>query len=118
MVDFDDTKKSKVKFGDDKTMPTQGVGNVMTQRRDGRYAVISDVLYVSRMSNLLSIGQLLEKGFIMNMKHDHMEVLDSNVRSNHIETKHHFFHDQVNKGRLELCFASLNCKWLIFSLSL
>lgn len=29
-------------------------------------------------------------------------------RSKHIETKYHFLRDQVNKGRLELCFCRTN----------
>jgi len=41
---------------------------VLVTRQDGRQAVISDVLYVPGMkSNLINMGQLLEKGFSMNM---------------------------------------------------
>ena len=39
---------------------------------------MSDVLYVPQMkSNLLSLGQLLEKGYSTNMKGSYMEVFDS-----------------------------------------
>lgn len=75
-VSFDDSIKSKVRFADDRTMEVEGVGKVMIKRRDGNHIYISGVLYIPGMkSNLLSIGQLLEKGYRMVMENT-MRVFD------------------------------------------
>lgn len=63
-VRFDANVKSKVKFANDRGMKVEGMGDVVIQRKDGEYAMIRDVLYIQGMkSNLLSIGQLLEKDY-------------------------------------------------------
>ena len=57
--------KNIVKFVDNSSIVAEGIGKVMITRNDGKVAYISDVLYVPSMkNNLLSLGQLLEKGFI------------------------------------------------------
>ncbi|RDX94666.1 putative mitochondrial protein, partial [Mucuna pruriens] len=54
--------------------PVEGMGKVLIHRRDGHQSLIIDV-YVSQMkTNLLSVGQLLEKGYVMNMEHNMMKV--------------------------------------------
>jgi hypothetical protein len=69
LVDFDGSKKSKVRLADNRTVPAEGVGNVVIKTKEGKQGVISDVLFVPNIkSNLLSIGQLLEKGLSMQMK--------------------------------------------------
>ncbi|XP_019418591.1 PREDICTED: uncharacterized protein LOC109329380 [Lupinus angustifolius] len=61
------------------TISVEGIGKVMIKRRDGKSAYISNVLYVPKMkSNLLSLGQLLEKGYTMEMKDGMMKVFDKN----------------------------------------
>ena len=66
LVNFDAMKKIKVRFADNKVIQAEGAGNVVVRRLDGRQAMIIDVLYVPGMkSNLISMGQLLEKGFSM-----------------------------------------------------
>ena len=48
------------------------------RRLDGRQAMIIDVLYVPGMkSNLISMGQPLEKGFSMKMSNGSLEVYDT-----------------------------------------
>ena len=48
------------------------------RRLDGRQAMIIDVLYVPGMkNNLISMGQLLEKGFSMKMSNRSLEVYDT-----------------------------------------
>ena len=76
--EIDETVKRSIKFGDGSSVMAKGIGKVDI-RRDGSKVTISDVLYVPNMeSNLLSLGQLLEKGFSMHMEGEHMEVADSN----------------------------------------
>lgn len=62
MTDLDKTRKSKVRFADDRTLCAEGAGNIVTRRKNGKSALIENVLYVPDMKcNILSIGQLVEK---------------------------------------------------------
>ena len=55
LVNFDSSKKNRIKFADGKAMLAEGVGNLMIK--------MSGVFYVPGLeSNLLSLGQLVEKG--------------------------------------------------------
>ncbi|KAJ1443272.1 Retrovirus-related Pol polyprotein from transposon TNT 1-94 [Sesbania bispinosa] len=64
LVNFDAMKKSTVRFAGNRVIQAEGAGNVAVRRLDGRQAMITDVLFVPGMkSNLISMGQLLEKGF-------------------------------------------------------
>ncbi|XP_047178495.1 uncharacterized protein LOC124845441 [Vigna umbellata] len=64
LVNFDNTKKSKARFADDNTLMVEGMGDVIINRKNGSQALISNVLFVPGMKcNLLSIGQLVEKGY-------------------------------------------------------
>ncbi|PNX81725.1 hypothetical protein L195_g037750 [Trifolium pratense] len=64
LLEFDENFKSKVKFADDSAISVEGKGKVMVRRKNGNNTFVTDVLYVPTMKhNLLSLGQLLEKGF-------------------------------------------------------
>ncbi|WVZ16028.1 hypothetical protein V8G54_013594 [Vigna mungo] len=55
----------------------EGAGKIMVRRKDGRPAYMNNVLYVPNMkSNLLSLGQLLEKDYTRKMHQRHIEVFD------------------------------------------
>lgn len=70
-----------MKFADDSTLSAAGIGKVLITRRDGKRSFISDVLFVPRMkSNLLSLGQLLEKGYVMQMEKKEMRIYDGDKR--------------------------------------
>ena len=48
-------------------------------RKDGKRSVISNALYIPGMkSNLLSIGQLVEKNYKVLIKYKIMRVVDAN----------------------------------------
>ena len=65
-VNIDDKVKSKIKFADNSSVTVECIRKVMIQRKDGQHSFINDVLYVPNMkNNLLSLGQLLEKGYSM-----------------------------------------------------
>ncbi|XP_050883175.1 uncharacterized protein LOC127086452 [Lathyrus oleraceus] len=62
-VQINQAAKSKVKFADNTTLSAEGVGDVLIGKRNGGHSRIKDVLYIPGIKcNLLSIGQLLEKG--------------------------------------------------------
>nr|KYP32045.1 Retrovirus-related Pol polyprotein from transposon TNT 1-94 [Cajanus cajan] len=78
-VSLDETAKSKVKFADHSSIDAEGIGKISIQRKDGKHSYISNVLYVPKMkSNLLSLGQLLEKGYTMTLKDKVLKVFDCN----------------------------------------
>ncbi|KAK2407061.1 hypothetical protein QL285_042720 [Trifolium repens] len=68
LINFNSSSKTKIKFADNRTIPAEGVGVVLITSKKGNQALIIGVLYVPAMkTNLLSMGQLLEKGFIMHL---------------------------------------------------
>ncbi|XP_019435896.1 PREDICTED: uncharacterized protein LOC109342354 [Lupinus angustifolius] len=77
LIDFHSSRKSKVKFVDDSTLKVEGAGDVVILRNNGSKALISYVLFVPSMRyNLLSIGQLVQKGFRTMMGNGQVEVFD------------------------------------------
>jgi hypothetical protein len=72
------TQNNNVKFADDSTLAVKGIGDVSIKRKDGKYSVISNVLYIPGMKcNLLSIGQLLEKDYKIVMENKLLNVFDT-----------------------------------------
>ena len=81
LIDLDETRRSTVKFADDRTLDIEGIGSVAIHRKDGRTAIIEDVLYVPGMTcNLLSIGQLIQKGFKVIMEKNFFDLFDAKGR--------------------------------------
>lgn len=64
LVNLDLSKKTKIRLDDEKSLNAEGMENVVIHTKDGKTAIIENVFYVPNMKcNLLSVGQLLEKGF-------------------------------------------------------
>ena len=78
---LDTSKKSKVRLADDNTIEAAGIGDIHIMKDGKVVAVIESVLYVPGMKcNLLSVGQLVEKGFSVCMKDDLLKAYDSKDR--------------------------------------
>ncbi|KAJ4700820.1 Retrovirus-related Pol polyprotein from transposon TNT 1-94 [Melia azedarach] len=68
-VELDESTNGNVSFGDDSKIAVKGRGNILIQLKDGRHQFIGNVYYVPNMKiNILSLGQLLEKGYDIHMK--------------------------------------------------
>lgn len=81
LTNLDSSKRSKIRFADFSTVTSEGMGIVAIRRKDGHLALIQDVLYVPSMKcNLLSVGQLVEKGFSVLMKEGCLKMFDSNQK--------------------------------------
>nr|GEV13382.1 retrovirus-related Pol polyprotein from transposon TNT 1-94 [Tanacetum cinerariifolium] len=68
---FVEMKQSKgnVTFGDESKAPVKGKGKILIRAKDGSHQYISDVYNVPNLkSNILSIGQLLEKNYDIHFK--------------------------------------------------
>jgi hypothetical protein len=75
LINFDSSKKSTIRFSDSRTVQAEGIGDVLIKGKNGNQALITGVLYVPDMkSNLLSMGQLVEKGFSMTLGNNEMKV--------------------------------------------
>ena len=81
LIHFDKSRKSQIRFDDNKIIQAKGTGDILIRRKDGNQAMIKDVLYVpATKSNLISIGQLIEKGFSMNLHQGILELYDPKHR--------------------------------------
>ncbi|KHN42350.1 Retrovirus-related Pol polyprotein from transposon TNT 1-94, partial [Glycine soja] len=64
LTSFDNSKKTSIKLADNRKLAAEGIGNIVIRGNDGKRVIIEKVLYVPEMNcNLMSIGQLVEKGF-------------------------------------------------------
>jgi len=62
-VKMEDVVNGKIKFVDDRSLVVEGYGRVVLRDTDNREVVMEEVLYVPGLkTNLLSLGQLLQKG--------------------------------------------------------
>ena len=76
-VELDETVNGQVSFGDLSKVPVKGRGNILIKLKNGDHDYISNVFYVPDMkNNILSLGQLLEKGYDIRMKDSHLTILD------------------------------------------
>lgn len=68
-TELDETVHGQITFGDNSHAEIKGKGKVVITQRNGENKYISDVYYVPALkSNLISLGQLLEKGYEVHMK--------------------------------------------------
>ncbi|XP_072076479.1 uncharacterized protein [Arachis hypogaea] len=77
----DDSVKLLLKFGNSTKIPVEGKGHIPIRLKDGSLSYISDVFYAPELDyNLLSMGQLSEKGYKMITYHGYCTVFDNNRR--------------------------------------
>lgn len=88
---------------------------MMIKRGEGKPAYVTDMLS-SMKTNLLSLGQLLQKGFSMNMKGNFIEVFDAKDRLvlKAPLSKNRTFKVNLNASQMQ-CFSSKTAddkRWL------
>jgi len=82
-----------VSFGDDLKVAVQGRGTIWYLQKDGRVGEIRDVYYVPNLkSNILSMGKLMENGYLVLMKD---RVLDLKDKLGHLIP-----HIEMKKNRM------------------
>lgn len=117
LVDFDKSKKSKVKLADNSSLEVEGIDNIVIQRSNGVKAMIKDVLYVPGIKcNLLSVGKLVEKGFSMVMKDGTFEIFDThnNLVLNYHLSKNRTFKTMISSTEVQFLktIVDHNHDWL------
>ncbi|KAG6470274.1 hypothetical protein ZIOFF_071339 [Zingiber officinale] len=100
-TNFDERSIGNITFGDLSQKPIKGKGEILFELQNGKKVCISDVYYVPDIkNNLLSIGQLLEKGYDIQMKDLTLSIYD---KSNNLIT-----HVTMTKNRLFPLKLSIN----------
>ncbi|GAU25734.1 hypothetical protein TSUD_216650 [Trifolium subterraneum] len=75
LVNYDSSKKSTIRFADSRTVKSEGIGDMLIKGKDGNQGLITGVMYVPDVpSNILSIEQLVEKGFTLSLGNNQMKV--------------------------------------------
>ena len=79
--DLDETIQGLVTFGDTSKVPFKGKGNIPIKLKNGDHSYIVDVYYIPTIKqNLVSISQLMEKGYTLYTKNFHLTIIDYNGR--------------------------------------
>jgi hypothetical protein len=79
--DLDETIQGLVTFRDTSKVPFKGKGNIPIKLKNDDHSYIADVYYVPAIKqNLMSIGQLMEKGYTLYTKNCHLTTIDYNGR--------------------------------------
>ena len=103
--ELDESFHSSARFGDNTKIEIMGKGKVPIRTKDDRPQYISNVFYVPKLkNNLLSLGQLLEKGYEINMKDRCSKIEDGK--------KHMIVNVKMTENRmfpLHICNVSLPC---------
>ncbi|CAJ2666704.1 unnamed protein product [Trifolium pratense] len=82
--DIDDSVKVKVRLGNGTVVESKGKGTVMVETNKGT-RFIKDVLLVPNLKeNLLSIGQMMEKGYILHFERDTCSIYDNSHKRHEI----------------------------------
>ena len=78
---LNETVKSTVKFGNNSNIPIEGKCQIAIRLKDGSQNFICDVFYAPGLHhNLLSMGQLSEKGYNMKIHKGYCTLIDRNGR--------------------------------------
>lgn len=98
--------RGNVSFGDTSKIQIEGIGTILISCKNSDHKLINEVYNVPKIkSNILSLGQLLEKGYDIHMKNMYLWLRDS---SNNLIAKVH-----MAKNRLfPLNLKTINAKCL------
>ena len=77
-ISLDESFKGDISFGDARKVDVQGRGDILIQAKNGIHQFITQVYYVPALkSNILSLGQLLEKEYEIVLKNGALMMRDN-----------------------------------------
>ncbi|KAG7589391.1 Zinc finger CCHC-type [Arabidopsis suecica] len=99
-IDFDDTFRQHVKLGDDRRMLVEGKGNLRLEI-NGITQVISSVYFVPGLEhNLLSVGQLQQKGLRITIEDNICEIW-------HKQQRRMIMHSSMSTNKMFVIYATV-----------
>ncbi|KAK2381647.1 hypothetical protein QL285_069238 [Trifolium repens] len=113
LTDFDNCLNTKIKLANSKSIDAKGIGYIVIQRKNGRKSVIEKVLYVPGMQcNLMSVGQLLDKGFKVVLEDGTLQLFDpkKNLILKSAQSKNRTFKTQLKAIEYECLAATTESK--------
>ncbi|CAL9028348.1 unnamed protein product [Prunus brigantina] len=108
-VELNEEVHGDVSLGDSSKLSVEGKGRIKIFRNNGKEEYISDVYYIPSMkSNILSIGQLLQKRYVVLMENNSLFLKDASGRliAKVPMTKNRMFPLNLNTKK-EMCFLGL-----------
>lgn len=85
-VNLDESQKVSVRLGNDKEILVEGVGTVCIHSKSGEQKILQGVQFVPGLAhNLLSVGQLLSKGYSVMFNQESCVITDNHTKKLVIE---------------------------------
>nr|KYP36812.1 hypothetical protein KK1_042050 [Cajanus cajan] len=75
--DIDESVKVIVQIGNDTVIESKGKGTVMVETKKGTRLITNVLLVPNLKENLLSIGQMMEKGYTLHFEGDTCKIYDN-----------------------------------------
>nr|KYP35742.1 hypothetical protein KK1_043209 [Cajanus cajan] len=75
--DIDESVKVKVRMGNNTFIESKGKGIVVVETKKGTRLIIDVLLVLNLKENLLSIGQMMEKGYTLHFEGDTCKIYDN-----------------------------------------
>ncbi|XP_048623783.1 uncharacterized protein LOC125592576 [Brassica napus] len=116
-VELDESVKTNVALGDESKMEVKGKGNILIRLKNGDHQFISNVYCISSMkTNILSLGQLLEKCYDIRLKNNSLSLRDkaNNLITNVLMSSNRMFvlNIQHDISRcLKMCYKEESWLW-------
>ncbi|KAC9884512.1 hypothetical protein E3N88_45140 [Mikania micrantha] len=80
-AEIDEQVSGQVKFGDGSKVPIRGKGSMLFECKNGDQLLIQDVYYIPALnSNIMSLGQLTERGYEVSMRDSYLKLVDERGR--------------------------------------
>jgi hypothetical protein len=77
LTQIDERVRGTVRFGDGSRVEIEGLGSMVMKDRQNGHKVLTDVYYIPKLkSNIVSLGQLEEKGFTVTLGNGRLCVFD------------------------------------------
>jgi len=115
-VQIRDVSQENIRFANDSSLTAKGTGRVVLRNSGGKDVIIENVLYVPGLkSNLLSLGQLMQRGFKMTLEDKSLRVFDQTQK---LVIHAGFSSNRTFQVKMDTlkhqCFAAVSdkCEWL------